>query len=136
MRLWALAVCAGVLAPLSGCDTIYGVGSYAELKTMPNIICIDRTLRHLPGIEVIHFEQPYGSSGPIWNYKTKAGEALLQIEQTAQAITYRNGDETMGHQVPVSEMQAIEPNLNAVNSAVFAACHLQAKTPLSWQHTT
>lgn len=137
MPRWPLAGCTGALLLLSGCDTIYGIGSQAELTAKPDIHCVDTALRRLPGVEVVHFEPADPNLSPsedrfdaIWLYKTRGGEAQLQIHWDRQEKFYRNGDQIMGRQVPVSEMDAIEPSLRAVDTALFATCHLQSTAPL------
>lgn len=137
MKLGFLVPVAG-LALLTGCETFYGLKTYAVLAEPPVLECVDSALRGVDGVhDVRHGSggsrgyQIFPRVGPsvtvseVWSYDTgPGGVAILQILNDDGHVTYTNGRTRIGSPIPEAELRAYAPVMARVNAAVQQACGL------------
>jgi len=116
---------------LSGCDTLYGVYSDAELQGNFDPTCVDRSLRSVSGVKAVRFlplsspdKTIFAAILNMWHYEAGGSVAILQVSRVKKRLYYTNGLDCLNCRIPTAKMNAYEPVMKKVNATVAATCGL------------
>lgn len=131
------------LAALTGCDTIYGLSTHAQLAQPPVTACVDTALRSVEGVSDVRYSTSETRSrtifggviltvSDVWTYGTPSGDwAVLQIitetGARGESAAYINGIGVMNARVPEAELDAYRPVMDRVNAAMSRSCGLHVE---------
>jgi hypothetical protein len=130
-----LAGCPGIYG-----DSVYGYRRSADLETMPSVDCVRKSIRSVPGVASVDFQQSTGSRPLTWTGVQAADEVYnfsfnglpgshiggdLQITRNYKSETkFSESVLSMGGPPPRENIDATRPVMEKIEGALAARCGL------------
>jgi TonB family protein len=120
----------------TGCDRISGLRTDAELEAPADIECINRSIRRIPGVDEVSYQDERHESFGITPYRGKiitvshhwsyglGEQATVQVLDDGLRRSYFNGMQKMGEPYPPGDLDRFLPLMARVNAALEKDCGL------------
>ncbi len=122
---WFGITLAAIALQLNGCvDPASGTSTSANLKSMPDLHCVDAALRAATDPALVHAMEVSESAGLTsysWDYGGSI-DATLEIQKSATVIRYLNTNVKMG--TDASRAERFDPIMRRVNDFIERRCNV------------